>query len=516
MTEPLFLGVDASTTACKALVVDAAGRVRAEGRAVYPLQNPEPDAWEQRAEDWRRAAIEALGQAAAKLAPSERAAVEALAIANQRETFVVTDERGQSLAPAIVWMDARARPEVVAAASELDPARVHAISGKPACVTPSLYKIRALFERLRPDLGPRARLVLDVHAYLVLHLTGERATSLAAADPLGMVDMERRAWSSELAALARVDERTLPPLFAPGEVLGALLPEVASATGLRPGLPVVAGAGDGQAAGLGAGVLSERSAYLNLGTAVVSGKPSERYRTSRAYRTLFAAGPEGYLLETDLKGGTFTLDWLADRVLGAHAASASRSARLAELEALAEGIAPGSDGLIALPYWAGVMNPYWDDDATGALVGLRGDHGPEHVYRAILEGIALEQRLHFSRVEEDAGPIDDVVAVGGGAGRGLFASVVADVLGRPLQRPAAAETTALGAAILAALGAGAFPSVREAARAMTRVDRAAAVTPGPHRAFYDELYGGIYVKLYPALAETLAALAAQRGAGPRG
>jgi xylulokinase len=296
----------------------------------------------------------------------------------------------------------------------------------------------------------------------------------------------------------------------PATPIAKLKPAIAEAVGLTGGVTLVAGAGDGQAAGLGAGVVDEGSAYLNLGTAVVSGKPSAVYRTSRAYRTLFAAIPGAYLLETDLKGGTFSLDWLADRVLGGGSLSAGRArdALLADLEERATGIAPGAEGLLFLPYLAGVMNPHWDDDATGALLGLRGDHGPEHLYRAILEGIALEQRLHTERVEADAGPIDSLVAVGGGARRGLFAQIVADVMGRRLTRPIAAETTALGAAILAATGAGAYDSVLEAARAMTRTG--GTVEPGPDRAGYDRIYREAYSHLYESIAPVLGKLATLR------
>ncbi|MBL9028391.1 MAG: hypothetical protein JNL21_39735 [Myxococcales bacterium] len=507
----LVVGLDASTTACKALVLTNDGSVISEGRATYRLDNPGPDAWEQRAEDWLEAALAALASATSGLRPADRGRIRALAIANQRETFVVTDDAGRSLAPAIVWMDARARPEVRAACAELDPARIHAISGKPACVTPSLYKIRALFERLAPHLRAETKRVLDVHGYLVLHLTGEAATSTASADPLGLIDMATASWSEELCALARVDPRTLPRLVPPGTPLGALRAEIAERAGLPRGLPVVSGAGDGQAAGLGAGVVTEDMAYLNLGTAIVSGKPSSSFRTSRSFRTLFAGLPGSFLLETDLKGGTFTLDWLADRLLGSGSLGGgeARSELLSRLEDEAAKLAPGSDGLVALPYWAGVMNPYWDDDATGTLVGLRGDHGPGHLYRAILEGIAFEQRLHTERVEEDAGVISSLVAVGGGARRGLFAQIVSDVLGRPLVRPSTSETTALGAAILAAGGAGGHASVIAAARAMTKLGD--SVEPGPARPAYDHLYREVYSHLYDAVAPVLSALARGRG-----
>lgn len=498
---PVVLGIDSSTTACKAIAWDAAGRARAEGRAALELENPEPDGWEQDAESWWRATTRAARDAANALGDTHE--VLALCVTHQRETFVVTDERGQPLHPALVWMDARCRAQVRAATARLAPERIHEISGKPPCVTPSLYKLAFLLERT-PELGARTPRVLDVHAFLAWRLTGRCATSLAAADPLGLVDMRARRWSPELAALAGIEVGQLPELVEPGETLGALTPEAAAACGLPAGLPVIAGAGDGQAAGIGAGITAPGRAYLNLGTAVVSGVLSNTYKTDPAFRTLYAAAPGTYFLETDLKGGTFILSWLAERWLGSDVAGT-----LARLEAEARELPPGADGLLVVPYWNGVMNPYWDDDATGISVGWHGAHGPAHLYRATIEGIALEQRLHTTGVERAAGTIEELVVMGGGARSDLWCQILADVLAKPIVRAKSSEATALGAGVLAAVAAGLHPDLASAAAAMTGT--AERFTPGALASFYDSLYREAYAPLYPALRPALAALARLRG-----
>lgn len=510
---PLVLGVDASTSAVKVIAVDPEGRVHAEGRATFPLSNPEPAGWEQDARDWQRALVRATHDALAALdavahssggAVPDRAAIVALAIAHQRETFVLTDDHGAPLAPAIVWMDERAKPEVREVKAQADAARIHAISGKVPCLTPSLYKIRMQLGRLRPELAARSDLRLsDVHAFLTQWLTGEHATSLASADPLGLVAMERRAWDDELVALSHLPLRSLPTLFAPGSPIATLRPEAAGALGLDARVVVVAGAGDGQAAGLGAGVVEAGHAYLNVGTAVVAGVPSPHYRVSRGFRTLYAADGEGYLLETDLKGGTLTFDWLADRLLGRGAIEGGeeRTRTLAALEAKAASLPPGANGLMALPYWAGVMSPHWDDDAGGALIGLRADHGPEHLYRAICEGLAFEQRLAFEAVEADAGPIARVSVMGGATRRDAFLRVFGSALGRPVERASSDETTAYGAAMLAAAHAGVAASAKEVAAKW--VDGAprpfADVDTEPYERLYREAYRGLYEGMAGAL-----------------
>jgi sugar (pentulose or hexulose) kinase len=484
----LVVGIDCSTTACKAIAWRADGTPVAEGRAKIALHNPEPDGWQQDAEEWWSALCGACQALCSKIDPSE---VKALCVTNQRETFVVTDASGKPLHPALVWMDARCTEQVSKAVAQLGRERIHQLSGKPPCTTPSLYKLMYLLER-EPAL--RDGRVLDVHGFVAWRLTGRFATSLAAADPTGMIDMRDRSWSPALLDLAGLSAEQLPELLEPGTVIGALQDEAAAATGLPAGLAVVAGAGDGQSAGLGAGIVAPGRAYLNLGTAVVSGVLSHAYQTDDAFRTLYSASGEGYFLETDLQGGTFTLNWLVDRF----------GVDLAELEREAVRLPPGAEGLVLVPYWNGVMNPYWDDRASGMMIGLRGDHGPVHFYRAAVEGIALEQRLHTEGVEAATAAIDELVVMGGGSKSDLWCQILADTMNKPIVRAGTTEATALGAGILAGAAAGMFSSIAEGTAAMTSVGR--RFEPGEGSAFYDKLYREVYSGLYSAVREQLRAL----------
>lgn len=495
----LYIGIDSSTTACKVIAWDAAGAARSEGRAPIPLR-ASGDAYEQDARDWWKAIERATVQALAPLSSAERASIRALAIANQRETFVVTDNAGAPRHRALVWMDHRCGREVTRATEAFGAEWLHRTTGKYPCTTPSFYKLLFLLDRLAPELNRRDIRIADVHGFLCWQLTGEFSTSRPAADPTGMIDLNSGEWSEPLLEFAGIERAQLPALVEPGTVLGTLRPDRAAALGLPRGLPVVAGAGDGQAAGLGAGVRSNREAYLNLGTAVVSGVPSQRCQIDPAFRTLYGAAPGSYFLETDLQGGTFIVNWLLDTLLRTPAADRAR--RLGELERAAEQLPPGAQGLVAVPYWNGVMNPYWNDRATGLLVGLRGTHGPEHVYRSIIEGIALEQRLHTEGVETATGVrIESMVVVGGGAASRLFCQIVASALGKPLDHAHTLEASALGAGILAARGAGAFATVEDAQAAMTR--RVRAFEPDEMAPRYEALYEQVYRPLYPGLATSL-------------
>lgn len=490
--EPLVLGVDSSTTACKVLAFDRDGETVAEGRASIALANPEVGAWEQDAEEWWRAFAQASRACVGAIDPSR---LRGLAIANQRETFVITDADGRPLAPALTWMDHRCEEDVARAVAAFGDEALHVATGKPPCTTPSVYKFAGQLRR-DPALRGRIGKVVDVHGFLCWRLTGEAKTSLASADPMGLVDMESSRWWPPLVKFVGLHEGVLPALVEVGAKLGEVTELAAAQTGLPIGLPVYAGAGDGQAAGLGAGILTPGRAYLNLGTAVVSGVLSNDYRAARAFRTLYGARPGTFFLETDLQGGTFTVTWLCEKLLG------SSLAILDSLEAEARTIPAGADGLMVVPYWNGVMNPYWDDFASGIVVGLRGDHGRGHLFRAVLEGIAFEQRLHTSGVEAEVGAIEECVVMGGGAASDLWCQILADVLDKRVVRAATREATALGAAMIAATGSGMIERSGDAA-SMSRLG--AEFVPGPGCAGYAETFEHVYRHLYPSLRGALEA-----------
>ena len=499
----LVLGLDASTTAVKAIVWDAQGVEVARGSAPIELQNPEPLAWEQDAESWWSATTAALEEAMAQIDVDH---LVGLCIAHQRETFVVTERDGAPLAPAMVWMDERCRAVLDVVRQRWDPRQIHETSGKPVSTTPSVYKIRWL-RRAKPEVFEGPHRVLDVGAFLVARLCGRFATSTASADPIGAMDMASGDWSDDLMAIAGLTRQDLPELAEPGDIIGYVSASAAVASGLPAGLPVIAGAGDGQAAGLGAGIMTLGRAYLNLGTALVSGVCCSEYRTDLAFRTLFGAVPGNYFLETDLKGGTFTVNWL----LRTFPDPRPDAERIADLEETAAKLPAGSHGLLLLPYWCGVMNPYWDDDASGAIVGLRGHHETAHLYRAILEGLAMEQRLHTERVEAAIGSeVEAFVVVGGGAQSDLWCQIIADVCGKSVYKAETTEATALGAGIIAAVSTGLHPDFSSAVAAMSRLgDR---FEPGDNRASYDALYA-VYQELYPAtrdLARKLSELSGRR------
>lgn len=496
----IVIGLDSSTTATKAVAWQPDGSVAGEGRSPIPLSRPAPDLYEQDPEDWWRSACEALRQLLERVDPD---AVAAVAISNQRETFVPLADDGRCTRPAIVWLDQRCLEEVGWLTGRVGAERFHQLTGKPPDIAPVAFRI-AWMARHEHELFEGTAMFADVHAYLSWRLTGSFQSSWASADPLGLFDLERKRWSPEVLSALELQEERLPVAVPPGRVIGTLTSSAADATSLRSGTLVVAGGGDGQAAGLGVNAIGGDRGYLNLGTAVVGGIYSQDYRVGRAWRTMLSCSGEGYYFETSLRAGTFLLDWFARQVCGQ---AREVVPDLLQFEAEAAAVAAGSNGLLALPYWGAVMTPYWDPLARGSWVGLSASHHRGHLYRSLLEGIALEQALVTQMIEEAAGTsVREFVAVGGGAASKLWCQIMADATGKSIVRSPTVEASSLGAAVCAAVGAGIYRDSGEAAAAMS--DKSLRRTdPDPrNRAVYADLLG-IYRELYPSLRRTFSKLA---------
>lgn len=490
MSEPVVIGLDASTQSTKAVAWDARGRPVAEGRAGIALSNPQLGFFEQDPEDWWSAACTALRGCTSGLAEGR---VAGLAVSNQRETIAFLDGDGRSVHPAMVWLDERARAEVRDFATRFGAERIHRITGRHPDITPCLYRLLWMAKH-RPEAFAKTACFADVQATLVARLCGgPPRTGWISADPMGLVDLEARTWSAPILEALGIGPERLPRIHPPGTELGRITPEAAAQTGLPAGLPVFAAGGDGQLAGLGTACVAPDQAYINLGTAVVSGIWSPTYLYDRAWRTELAAQGEGYVLETCLRSGAFLVNWFVHQFVPGGRDDPGVFDRL-EAEALALPI--GSEGLLVQPYWSGVMDPHWDIDARGVILGLCGSHRPAHVYRAILEGITIDQVMRSRRQEAALGaPFARYVAIGGGAHSRLWREMLADASGKPVCVSDTVEASSLGAAMIAATGVGWYGSIVDAAKAMAgetrpvEPDRARGARYAALLAIYEDLYG---------------------------
>ena len=508
MTKDLVIGIDSSTTATKAIAFDRGGAAVAEGRANVPLHNPLPGHFEQDARDWWNSTAQALRQLTSKIDASRIAAI---AISNQRETFVPLGENDEPVRAGTVWLDERATAEVDELVALLGADTIRELIGKPCDVICCIYRVLWM-KKNEPELFKRFSRITEVHAYLARKLTGEFRTSAASADPAGFLDLAAGTHAALLIKAVGLDVSHFPEPMRPGELLGTVTAEAAAQTGLVAGTPLVAGGGDGQCAGTGVNIFEPNRAYVNMGTALVSGMYSSGYSTDLAFRTMGAVAEQGYIFESCNRSGTFLVNWFAHEMFGAKPQDEPAIYASLEDEARAAGI--GAGGIMLLPYWSGVMSPYWRSDARGAIAGLSASHKRGHVYRALLEGLSLEQTLATDAAAKAAGkPVDHYVAIGGGSNSDLWCQILADASGRDVVRSSTVEASALGAAMVAAKGAGWFSSVPEASAAMAgAVGRRFAPDEMAHKRYRSLL--GIYREFWPLIANwnaRLVAFAAQEG-----
>ena len=461
MKPDLVIGIDQSTTATKAIAFDRRGQIVAEGRAVVPLSNPQMGWFEQDVADWTGSVEKALLQLTRKIAKSRIAAV---SISNQRESFAQFDKENKPLRPGTLWLDERAHVEVKEIAAEVGLQKLHEVSGIPNDITPCRTRCRWLSKNEKAG-WKKTVTTAEVHGVITHFLTGKWKTSTSSASPMGLLDARSYDWSDDLMAAARLKREMLPLLVPSGEIMGEVTAEAGKRTGLPAGTPVVAGGGDGQCAGAGANTFLKGRAYLNLGTAAVSGSFGETYAFDPSFRSLVAVGEKGYSFETAIRTGTYLLTWMVERMF--HQSPQQNPGIFAELEAEAASVPIGSRGLVLLPYFSGIMTPYWDTDGRGVLAGLSGSHTRGDIYRALMEGIALEQAMMTNRVAAVTSPIDHFAIVGGGSKSDLWCQIVADAAGRDVKRLETPEASALGAAMAAAKGAGWYQSLPEASVAMS-------------------------------------------------
>ncbi|GAB4475802.1 MAG: xylulokinase [Anaerolineae bacterium] len=484
----VLLGIDIGTTTIKAALIDAAS-VREIGRAEreYPIHQPHPGWAEQNPADWWAAVVEAVQRAlaAAAVNPGD---VQAIGISGQMHGTVLLDRALQPLRPAIIWADSRSSQQVEALSAAGNYAD-HA-PGPPAAGF--MAATLMWLARHEPDSLAAAHVVLLPKDYVRLQLTGEVGTDPGDAAATWLFDVREGQWSAALLELCGLAGISFPPVIPSAAVAGVLCPPAAQALGLPPGIPVVAGSGDLPCQALGCGLIDPGTALLTVGTGGQVFHPAREPRTDPAMRLYVfnhAAAGRWYAQAAILAAG-LSLRWLRD-LLGVQSYEA--------LTTLAADISPGADGLVFLPYLLGERTPHMDPSASGALVGLRLHHGPGHLARAVMEGVAfaLADCLDLIREHSPSAPPRRLLFSGGAARSPLWGRILASVLDAPLELAERDVPACIGAALLAGVGAGVYTSLHEAAALLPRPDR--VIEPDRAAAARYRALLPLYRDLYPRL-----------------
>ncbi len=492
-----FMGIDVSTTATKALLIDEKGNVVATASAPHTLQTPKPLWSEQDPHEWWQATSTSIRQVLTKSGvPGEQ--VLAVGLTGQMHGLVLLDEKGQVLRPAILWNDQRTQAQCDEIHRRIGRERFIQVTGNLALTGFTAPKILWV-QQNEPEIYARARHVLLPKDYIRYRLTGTYAMDKADGAGTVLFDIRQRNWSPEILDALGIPAEWMPPTYEGPEFTGQISREAAEATGLKVGTPVAAGGGDQSAQAVGVGAVEPGVVALTVGTSgvVFAPTPSALIEPEGRLHAFCHAVPGMWHFMGVMLSAAGSLQWYRDTM----APEMDFDALLGE----AETVPPGSEGLQFLPYLTGERTPYPDPLARGAWIGLTIRHGRGHLTRALLEGVAFGLKDSFTLIgEAGLGEIRQVRASGGGTKSALWRQILASVLETELVTVTTTEGAAYGAALLAAVGAGVWPDVpsacAEAVQITGRVQPDAAQVDAYRHAY------SLYRQLYPALCSIFAAM----------
>ena len=415
-------------------------------------------------------------------------------LSGQMHGAVLLDADGEVLRPAIIWCDQRTEEACRWLDATVGRERLLQWTSNPALTNFTLTKLLWV-RRHEREVWKRVRHVLLPKDYIRLRLSGEYAIDVADASGTLMLDVTRRCWSDDMLDAAAIDRRVLPRVFESPEICARVSRQAAALTGIPEGTPIVAGAGDQAAGAVGMGITRPGAVSATIGTSGVVFAATDRPATDPTGRlhTFCHAVPGRWHVMGVTQAAGLSLRWFRDLI----AADTGSTLSYEQLTAEAAQVPAGADGVLWAPYLMGERTPHCDPNARAALVGLAANHGRGHIVRALMEGVAFSLRDTLGIFAELHVPVDRVRLGGGGARSALWRQIQADVYGCAVDTVAADEGAAYGAALLAAVGIGLWPTVDAACDALVR--GTTETNPRPETAALMNDRYDAYRRMYPAL-----------------
>lgn len=461
MSDELLLGFDVGTSSVKAAAFDLGGAPLGFATALVALQRPGSGLCEVDPRDYWHGLRECCRILAAQGVELWR--VRALSISAHAETLIPVDEKLEPVRPAIVWVDTRSTREAADLVARFGTEELARRSGQPLMI-PMWPATKLLWlQRHEPDLAGRVRWWLQPLDYLIARMTGHVASDASEYSSSLLLDIRARRWWQPMLDELAISERVLPELRRAGSPIARLRAGPAAELGLGEAL-VVMGGFDQACTAIGAGNVRDGAVSESTGSSLAV------ITTIREPPATIGAVPchvhvlgDHYFLDAHSPTAGAAYAWLRDQL--------APELSFSELDALAAKVPAGSDGLLLLPWLAGTATPSFDPMARGVLFGLTLDHGRGHLARAALEGVAFELAALLDESRKLGSDPRELRSVGGGACSALWSQIKADVTALPVTVPAIADHAgALGAAILAAVGADVLPTIEAGADALVRID----------------------------------------------
>jgi len=508
-----MMGIDVGTTGTRAVIVRPDGHVVGAATGDHrPMRMAKPGWAEQDPEDWWQATLVAI-RAALEEAGLKGSDIVAVGFSGQMHGVVLLDKTRAVLRPSLIWCDQRSQPQCDWITQKVGPERLIQLVSNPALTGFSAPKLLWVRDH-EPKVFERAAHFLLPKDFVRFRLTREFATDVSDASGTLLFDVTNRRWSRQMLSALDLDPKLLPRAYESPEITGEITREAAVLTGLNAGTPVVGGGGDQAASAIGNGIVLPGLTSATLGTSGVIFSYTEAPKLDPRGRihTFCHAVPGKWHVMGVTQGAGLSLRWFRDH-FGASESWYARQTGVDAYELIireAEKVPPGSDGLLWLPYLMGERTPHLDAHARGMWFGLTAAHTRAHLIRSILEGVAFSLRDSLEIFKELEIPVEQIRASGGGSRSFLWRQIQADIYDKELVTLRTSEGSALGAALLAGVGAKIYSSVQESAEQAIQVKERMAPRPDNVR-MYDGYYQ-VYRNLYPTvqeLAHTLAKCGAE-------
>lgn len=486
----LLLGIDIGTSACKVAVFEKSGKVLAQSNQPYQLYYPNPGWVEQNPEEWWNAICDGIQDVLCRsgIAPEDIAGI---GIDGQSWSAIPVDRDGNCLHNSPIWMDTRARDICKRVVDEVGFDTIFEVGGngfEPSYTTPKMI----WFKENMPEVYEKTYKFLQSNSYIAMKLTGVMTQDKSQGYGIHFFDMKTCAYNEELAEKLGLSVDKVPDIVSCHQVIGEVTKEAAKRTGLAAGTKVVAGGLDAACGTLGAGVYLPGQTQEQGGQA---GGMSICVDKALAHPKLILSPhvvPDNWLLQGGTVGGGGVLRWFKQELGG--------DASFDDLTKLAEEVAPGSDGVVFLPYMAGERSPIWNPDAKGVYYGLGFDKTKGHMIRAALEGVAFSLEHNMRTAAETGVKVDELIAMGGASNSILWTQIKADVTGKTIKVPTSDTATTLGAAILAGVGVGVYESFEEAVKETIVITRVQEPDMENYEKYKKSME--LYLKLYEDLKDT--------------
>lgn len=492
-----LLGIDIGTSACKVAIFTREGQVAATASGDYNVYYPKSGWAEQNPEEWWQAACQAVRGALqkGKIAPEKIAGV---GIDGQSWSAIAVDQDGNVLTNTPIWMDTRAKDICQELNEKIGAEEIFELAGNS--LQPSYTTAKIIwYQRNLPEVYEKTHKILQSNSYIAYKLTGNMTQDVSQGYGLHCFDMHTGQWDEKMCEKLGISMKLLPQIYPCHEIIGRITEKAAAECGLSAGTPVAAGGLDAACGTLGAGVIQAGETQEQGGQAGGMSICTDTYQADARLILGFHVVPGKWLLQGGTTGGGGVMRWL-EQEFGAYEREVGKQQKKSALDLFneqAKAVAPGSDGMVFLPYMSGERSPIWNPEAKGVFYGLDFGKTKGHFIRSAMEGVAFSLR-HNLEIAQQAGAKAEVLrAMGGSANSRLWTQIKSDVTGKPIEVPSSDTATTLGAAILAGVGVGMYESFEEAVKLTVRTRRFHEPNP-ENKAVYDKAYH-TYLELYQQL-----------------